>query len=127
MREGEVDGDGDGDSTAKPKATTLPCRHEPAFVKKKPHEHRPMDDPDFDPREIENAEFSEPTNGIAPELDERTVELTEWDEPPGSTGTAAPKSQLEDEVSAGEQLIEEGLDEADRDQRLAASDPDYEP
>jgi hypothetical protein len=86
-----------------------------------------MDDPDFDPREIENAEFSEPNNEIAPELDERTVELTEWDEPPSSTGTAAPKTHLEDEVSAGEQLIEEGMDEADRDQRLAASDPDYEP
>jgi len=86
-----------------------------------------MDDPDFDPREIENAEFSEPNDEMAPEVDERTTELTAWDEPPGTTGMAAPKTPMEDEVSAGEQLVEEGLDEADRDQRLAASDPDYEP
>jgi hypothetical protein len=89
-------------------------------MKTRPNKPRPADDPDFDPREIEEDE-------LAPEVDQRTIELTAWDEPPGSTGTSAPKTQMEDEVPPGEQLVEEGIDEADREQRLAASDPDFEP
>lgn len=85
------------------------------------------DDPDFDPREIENAEYGTIEDNQAPELDSRTTELTEWDEPPGASGTAAPKIGMEDEIPPGEQLVEEGIDEADREQRLAASDPDFEP
>jgi len=112
----------------KPKATTPLAPHEPAYMKKeKPQKHRPMEDPDFDPREIENAEPAEPGDEFTPEVDERTLELTAWDEPPDSTGTSAHRTPMEDEVPAAEQLIEEGLEEADREQRLAASDPDYEP
>lgn len=88
---------------------------------------RMRDDPDFDPREIEEAEFASAEDESPPEVDERTVELTAWDEPPGSSGTAAPKVGMEDEIPPGEQLVEEGIDEADREQRLAAADPDYEP
>jgi len=86
-----------------------------------------MEDPDFDPREIEDAEPAELRDEFAPEVDERTLELTAWDEPPESTGTSAPKTPMEDEISPAEQLIEEGLEEADREKRIAASDPDYEP
>jgi hypothetical protein len=96
-------------------------------MKTNPRKRLPADDPDFDPREIESAEFAEPEDEIAPEVDCRTVELTAWDEPPSSSGTAAPKTPMEDEISPGEQLLQEGIDEADREQRLAASDPDYEP
>lgn len=96
-------------------------------MKTRPQDRRPNDDPDFDPQEMENAEFATPDDEIAPELDERTAGLTEWDEPPSSSGTAAPKIGMEDEIPPGEQLVEEGLDEADREQRIAASDPDYEP
>lgn len=62
-----------------------------------------------------------------PELNKLTKELTEWDEPPAATGTAAHKVLPEDEVSIAEQLVYEGTDEADRDLRLAAADPDSEP
>jgi hypothetical protein len=96
-------------------------------MKSKPRKQLPAEDPDFDPREIESAEFPGPNDEIAPEVDHRTVELTAWDEPPASTGRAAPKTHMEDEISPAEQLIEEGIDEADREQRLAASDPDFEP
>jgi hypothetical protein len=92
---------------------------------KQPRE--PNEDPDFDPREIENAEYASPDDALAPEVDSRTIELTQWDEAPGSSGAAAPKTGMEDEIPPGEQLVEEGIDEADREQRLAASDPDYEP
>jgi hypothetical protein len=92
-----------------------------------PRKRRPADDPDFDIREIEEAEYSTAADEAAPEVDPRTVNLTSWDDPPGSSGTSAPKTHLDDEIPPGEQLVEEGVDEADRDQRLAASDPDYEP
>lgn len=91
------------------------------------HNRQPNEDPDIDPREIEDAEYASPDDSRAPEVDPRTVELTQWDQAPASTGTAAPKTGMEDEIPPGEQLVEEGLDEADREQRLAASDPDYEP
>jgi hypothetical protein len=61
------------------------------------------------------------------ELSEQTKELTAWDEPPSATGMAAPKVLPEDEVSITEQLVHEGTDEADRERRVAAADPDFEP
>jgi hypothetical protein len=81
--------------------------------------------------EIEDAANETPTNGIPPELDAGTVELTEWDEPPSAHGTAVPKmgaaAEEADENSIAEQLVQEGTDEADRDRRIAAADPDFEP
>jgi hypothetical protein len=96
-------------------------------MKSTPRKREPFDDPEIDPQELENAEYSTAADERAPEVDARTVELTAWDEPPGSSGTSAPKVPMDDEVPPGEQLVEEGLDEADREQRLAASDPDFEP
>lgn len=33
----------------------------------------------------------------------------------------------EDKASAAEELVKEGMDEANRDRRIAAADPDFEP
>jgi hypothetical protein len=96
-------------------------------MKTTPRKRRADEDPEIDIREIEEAEYSTAADEQAPEVDPRTVNLTSWDEPPGSSGTSAPKTHLDDEIPPGEQLVEEGIDEADREQRLAASDPDYEP
>jgi hypothetical protein len=112
---------------SKTEATIRHGGNEPALMKKKPEKPQLRDDPEFDAREIEDAEFASQDDERAPELDPRNVELTTWDEPPSSSGTAAPKVGMEDEIPPGEQLVEEGIDEADREQRLAAADPDYEP
>lgn len=55
----------------------------------------------------------------APEGDE-TVRL--WSEAESSVGHQAPRIGPEDEISPVEQLINEGLEEAERDQRLSASE-----
>lgn len=58
----------------------------------------------------------------APEADETVQPVRLWSEAVGSTGHQAPKVAMEDEYSAVEQLINEGLEEAERDQRLSASE-----
>ena len=88
---------------------------------------QPDEDEDIDPEEIAAASDDTPTDVTAPELDKETKELVTWDEPPGASGHAAPKVLPEDYVSAAEQLVYEGTDEADRVRRLAAADPDFEP
>ncbi len=87
----------------------------------------PNDDEDIDPEEIAAASDETPTDVTAPELTEETKNLVEWDEAPASSGTTALRVVPEDEVSIAEQLVYEGTDEADRERRLAAADPDYEP
>ena len=44
-----------------------------------------------------------------------------------SPPAAWPRHLSEDEATIDEELTEEGIDEADRDQRIAAADPDFEP
>jgi len=85
------------------------------------------DDPDFDAEEIEDASSERITPHIAPEVDRKTENITEWDEPPAAAGVSAPKVPLEDEAEVPEELTEEGIDEADREQRIASADPDFEP
>jgi hypothetical protein len=92
-----------------------------------PQSPLPNDDPDFDPEEIEAASDDTPTDITAPELNEQSKDLTAWDDPPAASGTIVPRVLPEDETSAAEQLVYEGTDEADRVQRLAAADPDFEP
>ena len=88
---------------------------------------RPNDDDKPDPEEIEAASDETPTDVTAPELSPATKDLIEWDEPPTASGAAAPKVLPEDEVPVGEELVYEGSDEADRERRMAAADPDFEP
>jgi hypothetical protein len=92
-----------------------------------PHPAEPNEDADIDPEELVEAVQDEPADSIPPEVNRATAELTEWDAPPSSSGRAAPKVLPEDDVPAAEALIGEGLEEADREQRIAAADPDFEP
>ena len=93
----------------------------------RPKPRQPNDDDDFAPEDLDVAADETPTDVTAPELNPETKGLVEWDQPPESTGHAAPKVLPEDETSIAEQLIYEGTDEADRDRRIAATDPDFEP
>ncbi|MEI9892740.1 MAG: hypothetical protein WDN28_02190 [Chthoniobacter sp.] len=79
--------------------------------------------------EIADATDETPTDVTAPELSAKTENLTEWDDVPSSHGTAAPTvtNDDDDEDTIASKLVYEGTDEADREQRLAAADPDYEP
>jgi hypothetical protein len=86
----------------------------------------PNDD-DSDPHALENAADETPTEITAPELTEQTKRLVVWDEPPDAAGHGVPAVKPEDEISAVERLVQEGMDEADRDRRIAAADPDFEP
>ena len=45
----------------------------------------------------------------------------------GASGKAAPRVLPEDEASIAERLVYEGTDEADRERRIAAADPDFDP
>src|SRR5207247_2641785 len=92
-----------------------------------PKQPQPNEDEDFDPKELEAAAAETLTNAPPPELDEQTKHLTQWDEAPASSGTRAPKVAPEDEIPLVEQLIHRGIDEAERDRRMAAADPDFEP
>ncbi|MDB6153283.1 MAG: hypothetical protein JWL90_1736 [Chthoniobacteraceae bacterium] len=56
--------------------------------------------------------------------------ITSWDDLLGDSGGPVQTQTLEDEATLGESLVQEGLEEADHDIRLAASDelpPDDEP
>jgi hypothetical protein len=86
------------------------------------------DDGDFDPEEIEAAADERITPSNPPEVDSNTESLTEWDQTPARSAGGAPRTPpLEDETAIPEEWIEEGIEEADREQRIAAADPDFEP
>lgn len=82
---------------------------------------------DLEPEGLIEAADDMPTDVTAPELSEETKELTEWNEPPTASGTEVPKVRPDDETSIAEQLVYEGTDEAERERRIAAADPDFEP
>ncbi|EDY22336.1 hypothetical protein CfE428DRAFT_0461 [Chthoniobacter flavus Ellin428] len=78
--------------------------------------------------ELADATDETPTDTTAPELSAKTEELTEWDDAPESHGTAAPKVLPDDEDDTiSSKLVYEGTDEAERERRMAAADPDFEP
>jgi hypothetical protein len=56
-----------------------------------------------------------------PEADESTEPVQSWSKGPASHPQRGVRTNLEDEVSPAEQLINEGLEEADHDQRVSAS------
>ncbi len=94
----------------------------------KPNETKSDADPEIDPAEVDAAaqEMTDPGVDPAPEITPQTENLTRWDEAPGSKGRIAPKVRPEDESAVGQELVQDGVESADRDQRLAAADPDYE-
>ncbi|CAN5328087.1 hypothetical protein BH23VER1_BH23VER1_35760 [soil metagenome] len=57
-----------------------------------------------------------------PEVPPGDENLTEWNQTPDETGHAAPKVEPEDEANIAQDLVEEGLDEADQDKRHAAAE-----
>jgi hypothetical protein len=80
-----------------------------------------------DPEELEAATDESTAEEGPAELLHTTEKLTEWDAPPSERGVSAPTVPADDEATVGQQLVKEGLEEADRDQRIAAADPDFEP
>ena len=95
-----------------------------------PKKQSPEEDLQQSAEEIADAADETPTDVTAPEVDARTEEITEWDDAPANHGAAAPKvapGGEEDEDSIAAKLVYEGTDEADREQRIAAADPDFEP
>lgn len=88
------------------------------------------DDPEVDPKDIDAVaqEVTDPGVEPAPEEAPEMARVTQWDEAPDSTGTVAPKHGMDtDENVVGEELVQDGVEAADRDSRLASVDPDYEP
>lgn len=59
-----------------------------------------------------------------PEVVKGTEALTEWDEPEGAAGTWTPREGLDDGVLDAARLYEAGIEEADRERRIAAHETD---
>jgi hypothetical protein len=57
---------------------------------------------------------------LAPEVSARTAEITAWDESPEDAGWRVHERPMENQVSIAEQLVSEGNEQADREQRTAA-------
>lgn len=55
---------------------------------------------------------------VSPEIEE----LTTWDDPVGQDGHRREKIPLEDESDVAEQLIRDGIEEADHDRRVTAAE-----
>jgi len=68
--------------------------------------------------------------GDGPEaVNEELERITSWDEAPESTGVRAALVRPEDDANIAETLVQEGMEEAEHDQRLSAADenpPDEE-
>jgi hypothetical protein len=88
--------------------------------------HPTVDHPDVDPEEMIEASDERNSALTPPEVPAGLESAVEWDTPATSSGSAAPKVGMEDEGSIAEQLILEGVDEAEREQRMAAADPDLD-
>ena len=58
----------------------------------------------------------------APEVEAEVEQLEEWDSPVEQDGHEVAALPPEDEANVAEQLIEEGLSEADHDRRVAAAE-----
>lgn len=58
----------------------------------------------------------------APEIPPNLEAVAAWDQPPDQTGRRAPSVQPENATNLGEQLVQEGLDEADHDSRVVAEE-----
>ncbi len=69
-------------------------------------------------------ELMNPGASPAPEADETVHPVETWSKATGSQGHRAVRVEPDDEQTVAEQLVEEGLEEADLESRLAASDED---
>ena len=57
---------------------------------------------------------------LAPEVSRGTAEMTIWDESPEDVGWRVHERPMENQVTIAEQLVSEGNEQADREQRVAA-------
>ena len=57
---------------------------------------------------------------LAPEVSSRTVGITVWNEWPEDVGWRVQERPMDNEVTIAEQLVIEGNEQADREQRMAA-------
>lgn len=57
---------------------------------------------------------------LAPEVSPGTAEITVWDEAPEVVGWRVEAQPMENQVTISEQLVSEGNERADREQRMAA-------
>jgi hypothetical protein len=69
-------------------------------------------------------ELSRFTEDSAPEVPPGDENLTSWNESADTTGQRVDTSPPDQDVDVGLELVEEGVDEADQDQRRAAKDDD---
>ena len=69
-------------------------------------------------------ELSRFTEDSAPEVPLGDESLTSWSESADTTGDRVDTSPPDQDVDIGLELVEEGVDEADQDQRRAARDDD---
>lgn len=76
------------------------------------------------PTDTDRAKALEELSGLtedgAPEVPPGDENLTSWNESPDTAGHAVPTFSEEDDADIGAELVEEGVEEADRDQRRAA-------
>jgi hypothetical protein len=93
----------------------------------KPQKSRHHEDDDFDPQELEVASDESAADDTPPEVDAKTKDLATWDEAPASSGGEVPAVPQDDEAKVPEDLVREGNELAERDRRIAAVDPDFEP
>ncbi len=70
------------------------------------------------------AELAGPIAPQTPEVPPEVESVTEWDESPSSVGTHFEAILPEDEAADDEILVNEGMEEADHEQRLSAADED---
>jgi hypothetical protein len=91
---------------------------------KNPVKPEPADDPEIDPNEMIEASDERVTADSAPEVPAGLEGATEWDTPVSATGTPVRKPDGDDEEAVGTQLVLEGIDEAEREQRIAAAEGD---
>jgi hypothetical protein len=61
---------------------------------------------------------------LAPEVSTRTAEMTVWDESPEDIGWRVHERPMENQVTIAQQLVSEGNEQADREQRMAAGASD---
>jgi hypothetical protein len=70
--------------------------------------------------EILEAAYKIDGESLVPEVSARTAEMTVWDESPENAGWRVQDGPIDNEVTISEQLVNEGNEQADREQRMAA-------
>lgn len=95
-------------------------------MKPKTDTPNPLQDADALNEEILEAAAKIDGESLAPEVSSRTAEVTVWDQSPEDVGWRVQERPMDDEVTISEQLVSEGIEQADLEQRWAAGADDSE-